>query len=115
MNATQMSSAPVSFAFPFHASRGVAVVENAPFYQFLQPPIPNVPDGEERADEQLAEDLRLRLHLESLSLPQSVRLHEYSVPSCGIRLDVLDKNITILLGEEAYVWNTVNSYESCDS
>ena len=109
MNATQMPSTPIPFIFPSHASRGVVVVESAPFYQILQPPIPQILNGEERADEQLAEDVKLRLHLDSLPLPQSVRLHEYSIPSCGIRWDVLDKNVTTLLGEEAYLWNTVKT------
>ena len=109
MNTTQMSSTPIPFTFPSHTSRGVIVVESAPFYQALQPPIPKTPFGEKRADEQLAEDIKLRLHIDSLPLSQSIRLHEYSIPSCGIRWDVLDKNVTALLGEEAYLWNTVKS------
>lgn len=104
-----MSSTQVPFTFSSHTSRGVVVAESAPLYQTLQPPISKAPYGEERADEQLAEDIKLRLHLNSLPLPRSVRLHEYSIPSCGIRWDVLDKNVTTLLGEEAYLWNTVKN------
>lgn len=67
--------------------------------------------GPERADERLAEELEFRLHLDSLPIPQSIRLNEYSIPSDGIRWDVFDKNITKLLGEEAYLWNTYSRPE----
>ena len=62
----------------------------------------------DRIDGRLAEELELRLHIDSLPIPQSVRLNEYSIPSDGIRWDIFDKNITKLLGEEAYLWNTVS-------
>lgn len=68
------------------------------------PPYPTVT----RVDERLAEELELRLHLDSLPTPQSVRLNEYSISSDGIRWDIIDRNITKLLGEEAYLWNTVS-------
>ncbi|KAF8423300.1 hypothetical protein EV426DRAFT_710698 [Tirmania nivea] len=65
-----------------------------------------------RMDKRLAQELELKLHINSLPIPPSVRLNEYSIPSDGIRWDILIKNITKLLGEETYLWNTVSSSTS---
>ncbi|KAI5789687.1 hypothetical protein DFH27DRAFT_527758 [Peziza echinospora] len=36
----------------------------------------------------------------------SVQLNEYTIPADGIRWDVIDRTISALLGEEAYMWKT---------
>lgn len=87
----------------------MAMIHSEPLHTYQTSMSPSA--RHERTSERLAEELELKLHIDSLPIPRSVRLNEYSIPSDGIRWDIFDKNITKLLGEEAYLWNSYSRPE----
>lgn len=105
----KMTFTATHFSFSAGLPQGPSQHEVPPAYQALLLPSQRHPAGAgfEKTEEGLAEELDIRLHLDSLPLPRSVRLSEYVIPSDGIRWDIIDSSISKLLGEEAYLWNTV--------